>query len=204
MGTIWGIIKQSAADFWDEFLYLMIFNAVWLLGSLLVLPWPYLTFALFFTAHEIGQGKAIKFSTFFMGAVPFWKQAYIWGVINLLTVFILWFNLNFYANFGTGWAAIVQIIFLAMIVLWVVLQIVALPMYPRLEEPGFKTALRNAGILLGRYPHVALVLIMIVALFVNISSLFPLFAFFGAGAFTAILANRAVATLLERELGRDM
>ena len=61
VGMIWTALKQAGGDFWDEFLLLIIFNAVWLLGSLFLLPWPYLTFGLFYTAYEVGQGKAIKF-----------------------------------------------------------------------------------------------------------------------------------------------
>ena len=204
MGLIWQVIKQSAGEFWDELLYLIIFNAIWFIGSMFILPWPYLTFGLFYTAHEIGQGKAIKFSTFFKDAAPYWKQAYMWGGINVGALSILWFNLRFYANLQATWAAIIQVLFLAMILLWGIWQLVALAMYPRLEEPRFTMALRNAGILLVRYPQFALVLVIIVALMVIISSLFPLFAFFGAVSFIAVLANRIVEALVERELKRGV
>ncbi len=202
MRLIWSVIKLAAGDIWDELLHLLIFNAIWLLGSLLILPWPFLTFGLFFTVYEISQGKAITLSTFFVRPAPFWKQAYLWGAINLLAALLLGFNLNFYSNFEASWAATMQVVFVALLLLWSMWQLLALPMYPRLEEPGLKLALRNAAVVLGRYPLAVLVLAVIVTVLLLIAAIFPLFAFFGAGAFITVLCNRLVGAIVERELGR--
>lgn len=202
MKLIWEVIKLAAGDIWDELLHMLIFNAIWLLGSLLILPWPFLTFGLFFTAYDISQGKAIKLNSLFVRPARFWKQAYLWGGTNLLVAFLFWFNLNFYSNFEARWAATFQIVFVALILLWSIWQLLALPMYPRLEKPGLRLALRNAAIVLGRYPLAVLVVVVIVAALLLIAVLFPLFAFFGAGAFIAVLCNRLVGAVVERELGR--
>ena len=121
---------------------------------------------------------------------------------SYLVAFLFWFNLNFYSNFEARWAATFQIVFVALILLWSIWQLLALPMYPRLEKPGLRLALRNAAIVLGRYPLAVLVVVVIVAALLLIAVLFPLFAFFGAGAFIAVLCNRLVGAVVERELGR--
>lgn len=202
MRLIWSIIKLAAGDIWDEMLHLLVFNAIWLLGSLLILPWPYLTFGLFFTAYDISQGKAIKLNSLFVRPARLWKQAYLWGAVNLLAALLFWFNLNFYRNFATSWAATIQIVFVALLLLWSVWQLLALPIYPRLEQPGLRLALRNAAIVLGRYPFAVLMLVVIVTLLLLIAVIFPMFAFFGAGAFIVVLCNRLVGTIVERELER--
>jgi uncharacterized membrane protein YesL len=202
MRLIWSIIKLAAGDIWDEMLHLLVFNAIWLLGSLLILPWPYLTFGLFFTAYDISQGKAIKLNSLFVRPAPFWKQAYVWGAVNLLAALLFRFNLNFYNNFATTWAATIQIVFVALLLLWSIWQLLALPMYPRLEKPGLRLALRNAAIVMGRYPLAVLVLVVIVTLLLLITAILPMFAFFGAGALIVVLCNRLVGTIVERELAR--
>jgi hypothetical protein len=202
MRMIWTALKQAGGDFWDELLLLIIFNAIWLLGSLLLLPWPYLTFGLFYTAYQVGQGKAIKFRTFFVGPAPIWKQAYLWGGLNAFLLFVVWFNIRFYGSFNTQWSTVLQILLGAFAIFWVMLQLVALPMYPRLNEPGLKLALRNGVVAMGQFPLATLVLLLIVAAMVVVGSLFPLFAFMGAGSLTAVLANRIVGAIVERSLTR--
>jgi hypothetical protein len=201
--VIWTVVKQAGQDFWDEFLLLIIFNAIWLLGSLFILPWPYLTFALFYTAYEVGQGKAIKFKTFFVGPASMWKQAYLWGVVNLVLLFVVWFNIRFYGNFNTQWSKVMQILLLAFTIFWLLLQLVALPMYPRLQEPGFRLALRNGIVAMGQFPLITFVLLFLVAIMVIAASLFPFFAFMGAGSLTAVLANRTVEAIVARAAKGD-
>ena len=76
-------------------------------------------------------------------------------------------------------------------------------MYPRLEEPGFKLAMRNAAVVFGRYPLAVFALTIIVVVLLFIAAIFPIFAFFGVGAFIAVVTNRLVGTIVERELERE-
>lgn len=203
MDLIWGAIKQSVGDIWDEMLYLILFNLVWLIGTVLIIPWPFVTFGYFSLVYDIGLGKGIKIGTFFRHGRRMWKQAYIWGGINLGILIVLGINLNFYANARVQWAAIVQLVLVAIAIFWAVLQLVMLPLYPRLEGPSFKLALRNALIVVGRYPLAILTLIIIVALVVVASSIFPVLAFLAALAIIAVVANRMVGAIIDRETKRE-
>jgi hypothetical protein len=66
-GMIWIALKQTGADIWDEILSLLIFNVITLVGMVLSIPWPFVTFGLFEMAYDIGQGKGVKFSAFLGG-----------------------------------------------------------------------------------------------------------------------------------------
>jgi uncharacterized membrane protein YesL len=196
---IWAIIKNSAADIWDEMLYLIIFNVIWFVSLLLVIPWPLVTFGLFFTIYDVGEAKGIGFGTFWEHTRRTWRQAYLWGGINLAVFIIAWINLNFYAWVGADWAGLAQMFVLALMLFWLILQLIALPFYPRLERPGLKLALRNAGVTIGRYPLATLALVIMVGLILAIAFIFPIIFFLGAFSVIAVVANRLVAAVVAKE-----
>jgi hypothetical protein len=204
---IWQVIKQSAIDIWDEMLYLLIFNVIWVLGTFLIIPWPFVTFGLFAVACDISQGKGIKFSTFFAHAGRMWKQAYIWGGINLAILFVLWVNFNFYSNLGTRWADFIGTFVLGLMIFWIIFQLIILPIYPRLEKPGFKLALHNATIVAARHPlEILLLVIIVVGIGVAtllLSAIAMPISFLITFSVIAVVANRLVETLIEQELKRE-
>jgi uncharacterized membrane protein YesL len=198
---IWQALKKSAADFWDEILYLMIFNLIWAIGSLFLIPLPFLTFGLWYTAHDISQGKGINFSTFWGHLRQTWRPALIWGAINLGIGLVLILNLNFYANMGTQWAGVAQIMIIAIALFWSIVQLVALTLYPHLEEPGFRLATRNAGTLVAKYPLPVLALVAIFGLIGLLTSIFPALFLLGTISLMAVFANRMVKTIVFEEMG---
>jgi uncharacterized membrane protein YesL len=196
------IVKKSALDVWEEALYLIIFNVIWFLGALLILPFPLLTFALFFTVYDISQGKGIKFGSFFEYGRQMWKQAYTWGVINLGVFVLAWVNISFYNQIEAQWAAVIQMVIIAMTIFWAILQLVSLPMYPRLKEPGFRLALRNAAAVVGLQPLAIFTLIVIVGLMGVITLFFQAIAFLATVSIIAVAANRTVETVLQRVMDK--
>jgi uncharacterized membrane protein YesL len=223
---IWDIVKNAAADVWDEMLYLMIFNIIWvvitipglwlivqgttlaflpfiLLGVILLLPCSFVLFGLIFTVYDIGEAKGIGLGTFWKHIHQNWRQAYLWGAINLAVGVIAWVNWFFYAQVEAEWAGFAQMVVLALGLLWLILQLLALAFYPRLERPGFKLALRNAGVVLGRYPLAGIFLLIVVLLIAAVASFFPIIYFLGAFSIIAVIANRVVAAILAKEKRRE-
>lgn len=201
---IWRVIKKSATDFWDEMLYLILFNIIWLIGTALILPWPFVTFGLFGLVYDVGEGKGIKFSTFFTHAAGMWRQAYVWGGINLAILLVIWINFNFYATIAAQWAAIVQLSLLSLLIFWAILQLFALAFYPRLEQPAFKLALRNAAIAIGQNPLVVLTLVIIIALVILLALFVQAILFLGAFALIALVANNLVGAIIAQKLARQV
>lgn len=194
---IWAIIKNSASDIWDEMLYLIIFNIIWFI-SLFLFIWPLVTFGLFFTAYDVSEAKGIGLSTFWKHARRMWRQAYLWGGINLAVFLVAWLNLYFYAHLQAQWAGLAQMFILALMLFWFILQLIALAFYPRLEQPHLKLALRNAGLTMGRYPLAVLTLVGVVALVLAIASRFPAI-FLIAFSVITVTANRLVAAVAAKE-----
>jgi uncharacterized membrane protein YesL len=196
---MWAIIKNSASDIWDEMFYLIIFNFISVVGALLVLPLPWVIFGLYFTVYDIGESKGIKLGTFFHHARRIWKQALLWGGINLGIWVIWWVNVDFYGRIGTQWATIAQMFTIALAIFWGILQLVALAFYPRLINPGFKLAQRNALISIGRYPHFVFVLLVLIVLILVVTYFVPVLLFLGAFAMIVVVANRVVDAMVKKE-----
>jgi uncharacterized membrane protein YesL len=204
---IWTALKQTGSDIWDEMLNLVLFNVVTFIGTILIIPWPFVIFGLFEMVYDVGQGKGIKFTAFFTRAAQVWKQAYVWGGINLGVIIVVLINLNFYGNFEASWAEIAQIIMFGISVFWFVLQLIVLPIYPRLEEPGFRLALRNAAVLMGRYPLPTLTMLLIVGAMIALTIFVRQCSWFlvvGLFSFPAVLCNRMVGAMVRKELGEEL
>ncbi len=200
MNLIFPIFKKSALDLWEEMLYMLLFNVIWLVGTFLIIPWPFVTFALFYTAYDISDGKGIKFKTFFSHGYQMLKPAYTWGLINALVLLLVGANLLFYAGFGTQWAALMQLMFVSLTVFWMMLQIIVVALYPRMVTPGLKLGMRNAAVLMGKHPIVTVFIFLVTAAILALASIIPVFAIFLAFSFITIVITNMVDVLLKKEL----
>ncbi|MDX1520035.1 MAG: hypothetical protein R3264_00230 [Anaerolineae bacterium] len=196
-------LKNAMLDIWDELLLLAGLNIVWCVGALLIIPMPLVTFGLYFVIKDLGEGKVIKFKDFFNYARETWKQAYLWAGINLVVVGLLLVNLRFYAGFVGQWALVVGMLMVALLTLWLVLQVIVLAIYPRLDEPGFRLALRNGLIITGRNPLAMTVLVAIMAAVVFISTIFPAMFIIISIVLIVAIANRIVDEAVVQELKRE-
>ncbi|MFQ5613441.1 MAG: hypothetical protein ACE5H9_15045 [Anaerolineae bacterium] len=227
MPLLWPIVRKALSDIWEEAFYLALFNMLWvagavpglllitygvqgpflglvLLGLLALVPWPFVTFGLFHTAHEIDQGKAIGLKTFFRGGRQRWRQAYLWGGLNALIVAVLLANIRFYSSpisplGNTSLGTMLSAFFASLTLLWLLWQLMVLTIYPRLETPGLRLALRNAAILMLAQP-LPVVFVGFLALVLGLTAfVVPLLGFLSNFALIAVLANRATTEILNQE-----
>ena len=199
---VWEIYKKSVVDFWEEMLYLVMFNFIWIVGSLLIIPGPFVTFALFFIAKDVGEGRGINFGKWWDYGRHNLKSAYIWGGINFVALILFVSNIWTYGNIAALWAAMAQLFFISVLFFWLVLQLIVLGLYPRLVEPSFKLAMRNAAILAGRYPMAIVATLAGILLIAGISLFFVAPAILGGFAFVAVLTNSTVELVVKKELDR--
>ena len=167
MVVIWDIIKKTALFGWEEIIYLVTYNIVtlatllagptlvtygvsggsallMLAGWALVFAIPPALFGLFWLTYQISLGNAVKFSTFWDGVKQHRKTAYVWGGINLVVIVTLLSNILFYQAMEADWAAFVGQFFVGVLVVWLILQLMVLAMFPHMVEPGVRLATRNA------------------------------------------------------------
>src|SRR5512135_1035005 len=89
------VVKLAFLDLLEEMFWLILFNLLLAVLGLLILPLPLMVAGLAWVASEIGQGKAIGWRTFVDGARRYWKPAYLWGLLNVVTWLIIIINYNF-------------------------------------------------------------------------------------------------------------
>lgn len=199
---MWAIVKKTAADMWEEMFYLLVFNLIWLVGALLILPLPFVTFGLIYVVHDIGDGRGIKFGSLFAYGKKMWKPAYIWGLIFLSVLAGLIFNLYLYTGIEASWASFLRLFILSMTIFWLLLQLVTLTLYPRLVEPSFKLAIRNASVVTARHPLAILTLMIAIGLIFGVTIVFPALLLLISFSTIALLTNNVIDVLVTQELER--
>jgi uncharacterized membrane protein YesL len=199
----WQVTKLAVLDFIEELFLLMVFNLLWVVGALLVLPFPFATAGLAWVAAEIGQGKAIHLRTFFDGGRRYWKPAYIWGLINLVVWTLLWVNISFYSGLNSIWSVLVRALMVSIAIIWGAVQLYVFPLLIRQEVPSLKLALRNGLVLMSLTPVLTIGVIILAVVLLVLSSAIALLLFVFYFAFLAVLTNRAVGEALKVEAGRN-
>lgn len=227
MSLLWTITRKTFSDIWGESFLLILFNVLWVAGSapgflliaygaisrtliflfagiMVLFPWPFLTFSLFRMAYEVGEGRAIGFRMFFTEGRKNIRQAYIWSAVNLIIMPILLTNITFYSNpaspvGGTTIGTVISSLFMSITMFWLIVQLFVLTMYPRLEEPGVRIALRQAVQIIGRWPVPVLFVAILAMSLVIVSIFFPILPLLITFSFIAVLANRATAEILQEE-----
>lgn len=197
MSLLWKIIKRTSMGIWEELFYLVVFNLAvvgpaWVgmnligngwasgvilflsLGALCLLAIPPALFGLFQATDQISKGNAVKISTFTEGAKNTFKPAYIWGGVNLVVLVVLVANIVFYLQLTTAWAPTAGMFFVGLGIIWGVLQLLALSLYPRLVKPDFKLAQKNSMAMLGMKPVLLLGITVISAILLAVGALIPL------------------------------
>jgi uncharacterized membrane protein YesL len=195
------VVKLAFLDLLEEIFLLILFNVLWSISALLVLPLPFAAAGLAWAAAEIGEGKVIKWRTFFEGGRRYWKPAYRWGLVNLVVWGLIFINFNFYNDIAAAWALFVRTLVLSVAILWGSVQLYVFPLLILQEAPSLRLAYRNGLILMGSQPALTVVLLVLAAalLFVSVLLTFPLFILYFA--LIALLSNRAVVESLKVKTG---
>jgi uncharacterized membrane protein YesL len=113
-----------------------------------------------------------------------------------MVALLVGWNLRFYAQFDEAWAGIVQWVFLSISLVWAILQIIMLPMYPRLEEPSFKLALKNSTAIFARYLIPVLTLVVWTVLFVVLTVMFQALGMLFSFVFIAALGEGIIGEVV--------
>jgi uncharacterized membrane protein YesL len=186
------VVKLAFLDLLEELFWLLLFNLLLVLLGFLIIPLPLMAAGLAWVAAEIGQGKAIGWRTFVDGARRYWKPAYLWGLINVVTWFIIVVNYNFYSNLDASWAIVPFWLLVSISLIWGAVQLYVLPLLILQEAPSLRLAYRNGLVLMASQPAVIILLLVLIAALAIATSFLLILAFVVDFAFIALLANRAV------------
>jgi len=197
-------LAKALSDLWEEILYLVMFNLFCVIAAIIVLPFPFALFALFAVVYDISKGKVVRISSFFNHIKHTWPQAITWWIVNCGIYFLLGASLLFYEQYGTAqWAVFLRLVTVGLGMLWGLIQLLTLAIYPRLVKPGYKIALHNSVAIIGLSPVNVLLLALISGVILLFTIIVTPLLLFVPFAVIAVFTNRIVEVVVSQHLPKS-
>lgn len=192
------VLRSAFGDLWDHLLNAVLYNLMWLVLCLLIVPAPPATVALFYVANQTAHRRAPVYVTDYLRDVRrLFGVGWRWGVVNAGVLFVLVGDIVITGRIeGSRWASTGQMLFVALLAGWILVQLYALPLLFEQEQLSVRLALRNAAIMLIRNPAFSVVLGALVAFLLVISTLLVILTALAGGMFVALAGNHAVLSRL--------
>ena len=131
------ILGLSFRDVWQELWTILIVHVLFLLGNILIIPGPPVTFALFFYGNRIAHGERANERDFLEAIRDYWKPAWRWGLINFLAIGLLTGDYYLIGNMAasSNFASFIQGLYITLLAGWLLLQLFALPFLFEQNQP---------------------------------------------------------------------
>lgn len=214
MGVFW----QTLKDTWEELYMLAIVNLVWLfswglpvglgfatkvpalmiLGAVLSIGlFAVTSVGVYYCTNRVAHGKTFAFSDFVTGIKLYWWRSILWMLANIVLIGLMVLNLWFYpSNFEGTWVMFVGGMWLAVLFLWITLQVYFWPMMLHQSETKMILAWKNAGFLMLANPFYAFFMVSFAAIFAVLSVGLTLPLIFIGMGLQGLLGCNAVVQLL--------
>lgn len=199
-GSVFRIIKISLQDIWEDIWSVLVINLVWTLCVLTIVPGPPATLALFKYANRMAHGEIVDVKDFFKEFKQSWGPGWRWGAINLfvIAIFVGDILLSNQKNMSASTYLYVQSFYIALLVVWLLLQTQVLAFMIEQEQPAVKTAFRNSIVMLGKNFSFSIAYNLELILTILVGAVLFMIIFAIGGVLLADVGNRAVLFNLER------
>jgi hypothetical protein len=197
MKEVLEVLRAVFRDMWEDVWSVAVVNLLWSLSQVLILPGPPATLALFHYGNQVASGEVVGVSDYLRAIRLFWGVGWRWGIVNYLVIGLLIGDTVLTGRLSQSPAAqFAQGFYLAVLGVWILLQLYALPFLFEMDEPVIRVALRNGALMLGRNPTFSLALAaLLVGILATGTLLFMLSAAAG-GVFLSLAGNHAVRNRL--------
>lgn len=197
MSSIVQIVRAALSDLADDLFTTAVVHLLWLLLTLLVVSSAPATMALFYVANRKAHGEVTDVGDFLTAVRRYFVAGWRWGLVNGFVVFFLVGDIVLTGRLLQGsLAQWIQGLYVALLLLWLFLQLYALPLLFEQRERSLQQAWRNAAVMLGRNIGFSLLLAAALAIVLAISTFFFLVIMAAGGLLVALIANHAVLNRL--------
>lgn len=212
------VFWRSLKDTWEEMFSLAIVNLVWFVSwavpfaliTVSAMPWLTVvllalglalgavsTSGMYYAVDRVAHGKTAHFDDWREGVGLHWKRALLWLVVNVAVAAAVVWNILFYGeNFSGNWVVLMQGVWLALALFWLLMQIYFWPMLIQLEEPRLWTAWRYAAMLIIANPFYAFFVSTFTLLVLIISLLTGVVLAIAGGTVVSLLGSNGLLILL--------
>lgn len=188
------VLGLALRDIWQELWTILIVNLLFLLATILIIPGPPATLALFYYGNRIAHGETATERDFLQALRTYWKPAWRWGMVNFLAIGILTLDYVLIERVvaNTNTASFLQGLYLTLLTVWLLVQLFIPPFLLEQEQPKVSQALRNAVMFIHRNLLFVLVLAVLLVLSLAAGTLVFMLSLAFGGALVVFVSNHAV------------
>lgn len=172
MKNAFHIVRSAAVDLGDHAFLVIFCSLAWLFLSLLVIPGPPATLALFEVAQRIARHDHMLDVRDYLPAVrKYFGVGWRWGAINLSVLAVLLIDILAVPRMVPDSVALLaQLFFFVAAVVWTTVNWYALAFLFQQKELSVRQALRNGAVLLLQYPLLTLILVVVMGVLLGLGA----------------------------------
>ena len=193
------IILDAIKIWWSDWANQVLVAFAAILLSLTVVLYPLAIFGVYEQALDLSHGIRTGIIGFWKGFKTYWRQSLPWGLLNLLVVAILGFNVWFYSSISNAFGLVLMVLMSGLLMFWLVWQFYSVSCFFLQEEKTLKVAWKNGLAVILMQPGYATVIaiVMLILLGLSLTTFIPLFL--GSIPLVAILGLRAVQATIKQD-----
>lgn len=186
------VIGRSVVDWWDSWIDMVLVTLLWLLAQVTIVLGPPATFGYYYVISQMMRGESLGVRGLIQGARKYFGKSWIWGAINLLAIFVLMVNLQFYGGIQPPWGFALQVLMGLVAYLFIAMNFYGLPYFMSIEPKSFKVAFKNGILTTLAAPFFTFVVFIFCVLIVALSAGLVLPFFLGLPGVIPILGFHAM------------
>jgi uncharacterized membrane protein YesL len=192
------VFLGALGDVYYELFLLVGVNLLWLVGMITIIPSVPATAAVFYLTNQMVKGESIGFVTFFRGFRDYFAQSWLLFAVSQLISLVILANVVFYINMDSELLRLIGILWAYVMVFWLCVQMYTFPLLIEQGSRGVFRVLRNAVLLTLDNLMFTLTLLVILVLFVALSSALVIVIPLLLACIVATVQNKAALLLLEK------
>ena len=198
MSDVLSVVRRAIVDLWNNAFLVIFCSLVWLFLTLLIIPGPPATLALFAISAGIAdQERLLEFRDYLKAVGRNFGVGWRWAAINIPVLLIVAVDIRAVPRMVSAEAAVsIQLALYLALGVWIVINWYALAFLFKQEKPSVLQALRNGGVLLLQHPWFSLLLALATALLLALSLVMVIVNMLFGPMLVALIGTHAVADRL--------
>jgi len=192
------IILDAIKLWWRDWANQVLVALVAVLLSLTIVLYPMALFGVYEQAFDLSHGIRTGILGFWKGFKSYWRKSLPWGLLNLLVIGILGFNVWFYRNINSMVGLVLMVLMSGLMLFWLMWQFYTVSCFFLQEDKTLKIAWKNGLAVILLQPGYALVIaiVMLILVGLSVTTFIPLFL--GSIPLIALLSLRAVQATIKQ------
>jgi uncharacterized membrane protein YesL len=192
------VLRLSFRDWWRNWLHLSVLNLVWVLAWASVVLGPPVTLAAHAYVLRLVREDEMPVAEFVREVRANVGRGWAWALPQVALVAVFLVNMRFFEGFDGAWARVLELATVALLALWWLVQLYALPFLFVQERRSLPLAWRNATYTLLASPAHGLALGVAALALVLVSVQLRVLVFLATPVWLALIGTHAVLERLRR------